>query len=157
MVDNVRMYTLSIISSCSHALSTLESVAVSVKDMESSLDSFRHQLSVTSQQSSSLLRQLIATSCQLERARALCGPGGVVLSAMRMVSEQKRQMSENEENDYELLSVFYDRLPQKSSRIDAMMEKARQELIEAENEEKLTKDAMMKTKEQVSETESLHH
>lgn len=58
-------------------------------------------------------------------------------------------MSENEENDFELLALFYDRLPRKSSRIDALIEKAKIQLFEAEREEKLTKDSMMKTKEQV--------
>ena len=117
--------------------------------MKESLKSLKQQLNTTSEQASSLLKQVTATSCQLERTKALCGQGGVVLSAMRMVSEQKRLMSENEEDDFELLAMFYDRLPRKSSRIDALIDKAKTELSEAENEEKLAQEAMMKTKEQV--------
>ncbi len=117
--------------------------------MQETLESLQQELYNTSQQASSLLKQLTAKSCQLERARALCGQGGVVLSAMRMVSEQKRLMCENEEDDFELLAVFHDRLPRKSSRMDALIEKAKDQLTEAEKEEKLTRDAMMKTKEQV--------
>ena len=73
----------------------------------------------------------------------------VVYSAMKMVSEQKRLMSENEEDDNELLAIFYDRLPRKSSRIDALIEKAKSQVEEAEREERDTKVAMMKTKEKV--------
>ena len=133
----------------SQALQTLHSVKELVSEMQSSLETLKKDLSSTSQCSSSLLKELTAKSCKLERLRAISGEGGVVYSAMKMVSEQKRLMSENEEDDNELLAIFYDRLPRKSSRIDALIEKAKSQVEEAEREERDTKVAMMKTKEKV--------
>ena len=138
----------------SQALQTLLSIENSVTDMQSSLELLKQQLDTTSTHSNTLLQQLTAKSCQMERVKALSGQGGVVLSAIRMVSEQKRLLSENEEDDKELLAVFFDRLPKKSSRIDALMEKAREQLEESEKEERKARDAMMKTKEQVCKISS---
>lgn len=79
----------------------------------------------------------------------MVGSGGPVLSAMRMVAEQKRLLSDNEEDDQELLAVFFNQLPNKGTRIEMLMERAKEKLKLAEKEERETRRAMARTKEQV--------
>lgn len=117
--------------------------------MQSTLDSLKHKLQHTSQQSSTLLQHVTNKSCQLERARALQGTSGPVYSAMKMVSEQRRLLSDNEEDDRELLAVFIDQLMDKATRISSLMERALDKLERAEREEEETRRAMNKAKEQV--------
>lgn len=79
----------------------------------------------------------------------MVGSGGPVLSAMRMVAEQKRLLSDNEEDDQELLAVFFNQLPNKGTRIEMLMERAKEKLKLVEKEERETRRAMARTKEQV--------
>ena len=82
----------------------------------------------------------------MERLKALLGHGSSVLSAMQVVGEQQRLLAENEEDDEELLAVFVDR---QSSRLELLLNRAREQLVVAEREERETKLAMNKTKEEV--------
>ena len=138
------------VHTCRQALAILQGITDSVQDMQCTLENLKQKLNETSLCSTDLQKQVISKSCELERVKALLGQGGAVLSAMRMVSEQKRLLSENEEDDYELLAVFFDRLSRKSSRIDVLMERAQEQLKLAMKEEEETRQAMIKTKEQVS-------
>ena len=59
-------------------------------------------------------------------------------------------MTENEEDDEELLSVFLDGLGRRSSRLEKLLGRAREQLEAAEEEEKEARKTMIKAKEQVS-------
>lgn len=133
----------------SKALGTLVNIRERVTEMQEALDSLKQQLGEKSTELSHLLSTMTAKSCQRERASALLGHGGAVLSTMKMMSEQKRMLVENEEDDSELLAVFAEGLTRKSSRIDVMLERAREQLAVAEQEEKETRELAKKTKEQV--------
>ena len=135
-------------------MNTLQNIEDSVKEMQSLLDNLKKKLSETSRHSSDLMKQVTQKSCQLERVKAMLEQSGPVFSAMKMVSEQRQLISENEDDDRELLAVFYDRLSCKSSRIDALISRTTAQLKKAEKEEKETHKAMITSKEQVRERES---
>ena len=133
----------------SQALETLDNIRLSISEMQMSLDSLRQELRKISSHSDHLLREATSKSCQVERTRAFLGQGGTVLSAMRMVAEQKQLLSENEEDDHELLAMFFDQMPRKGSHIDSLIQKAQERLDQAEREEQEALKAMAATKEQV--------
>ena len=114
--------------------------------MKTTLSELKHKLEAASKLSSTLISELTSKSCQLERLKALLGHGSSVLSAMQMVSEQERLLAENEDDDEELLAVFVDR---RSSRLELMLHRAREQVLAAEEEEREAKLAMDRAKEQV--------
>ena len=131
---------------CSKALETYRSIQCEVGTMKTTLSELKHKLEAASKLSSTLISELTSKSCQLERLKALLGHGSSVLSAMQMVSEQERLLAENEDDDEELLAVFVDR---RSSRLELMLHRAREQVLAAEEEEREAKLAMDRAKEQV--------
>ena len=113
------------------------------------MESLKQKLKVTSSQSSKLMTELVAKSCQLERLKARQTESGAVWNAMKMVADQIDR-AENEEDDRELLAALSDRMPRRGSRVEAMLQKTKEQLEVAEKEEALTRPAMMKAKEEVS-------
>ena len=128
----------------SKALETIGNTQQEVEVMKTTVKELRLKHEEASHSSSSLLQELTAKSCQLERLKALLGHGSSVLSAMQMVGEQERLLAENEEDDEELLALFVDR---RSSRYDTLLQKAKEQLHLAEVEEQRAKQTMMKSKE----------
>lgn len=131
-------------------MNTLQSIEDSVKEMQTLLDSLKEKLTETSCHSSDLMKSVTLKSCQLERLKAVLGESGPVFSAMRMVSEQRQLLSENEDDDKELLAVFFNRLTCKSSRIDALIQKTTEQLKLAQKEEQDSRKAVVTSKEQVT-------
>ena len=125
------------------ALETLHATQQEAEEMKNTLKKLRQQHEKASQLSENFLRDLTAKSCQLERLKAILGQGSSVLSAMQMVAEQERMLLENEEDDEELLAVFVDR---RSSRLEALLLKAKEQLRVAEEEENEAKQSMIKSK-----------
>jgi len=119
--------------------------------MKTTLSELKHKLEAASKLSSTLISELTSKSCQLERLKALLGHGSSVLSAMQMVSEQERLLAENEDDDEELLAVFVDH---RSSRLELMLHRAREQVLAAEEEEREAKLAMDKAKEQVGRVQT---
>ena len=107
-----------------------------------------NQREEASKLSGTLLSGLTSKSCQLERLTALLSHGSSVLSAIQVVGEQQRLLAENEEDNEELLAMFVDR---QSSHLELLLHRAREQLVVAEREERETKLAMNKTKEEVWE------
>ena len=130
----------------SKALGTLHNTQQEAAAMKTTLQELKQEHEKASRLSKELMTDLTAKSCQVERLKALLGHGSSVLSAMQMVSEQERQLLENEEDDDELLTVFMDR---RSSRLEAKLLRAKEQLATAEREEREAKQAMTNTKEQV--------
>jgi len=130
----------------SKALETLHNTQQEVDTMKNTLSELKKRHEEASKLSGTLLSDLTSKSCQLERLKALLGHGSSVLSAMQVVGEQQRLLAENEEDDEELLAVFVDR---QSSRLELLLHRAREQLAVAEREERETKLAMNKTKEEV--------
>ena len=128
----------------SKALETIRSTQEEVSVMKNTVKELKHKHEEAGQLSSSLLNELTAKSCQLEQLKALLGDGSSVLSAMQMVREQERLLTENEEDDEELLALFGDR---RSSRYDALLQKLREQVAQAESEEQAAKQRMVKCKE----------
>lgn len=126
------------------ALDTIRNTQQEVEVMKNSLKELRQNHEEASKLSSNLLLELTAKSCELERLKALLGQGSSVLSAMKMVGERERLLAENEEDDKELLALFMD---QRSSRHDALLQKAKEKMHHAELEEQQNKQTMMKLKE----------
>ena len=126
------------------ALETLWKTHEEAEQMEETLKELRQKHENAGKSSSNLLSQLTAKSCQLERLKALLGNGSSVLSAIQMVREQERLLVENEDDDEELLAVFMDR---KSSRLEALLQKAKEQLQRTEAEEKEAKKYMLSAKE----------
>ena len=114
--------------------------------MKTTLSELKKRHEEASKLSATLLSDLTSKSCHLERLKALLGHGSSVLSAMQVVGEQQRLLAENEEDDEELLAVFVDR---QSSRLELLLHRAREQLVVAEREERETKLAVNKTKEEV--------
>ena len=114
--------------------------------MKTTLSELKKRHEEASKLSATLLSDLTSKSCHLERLKALLGHGSSVLSAMQVVGEQQRLLAENEEDDEELLAVFVDR---QSSRLELILHRAREQLVVAEKEERETKLAMNKTKQEV--------
>jgi len=119
--------------------------------MKTTLSQLKHKLEAANKLSSTLISELTSKSCQLERLKALLGHGSSVLSAMQMVSEQERLLAENEDDDEELLAVFVDR---RSSRLELMLHRAREQVLAAEEEEREAKLAMDRAKEQVGRVQT---
>ncbi len=67
-----------------------------------------------------------------------------------MVSEQERQMVENEEDDEELLSMLAEGLGNRTSLLDVHLDRAREAVAAAEQEESEAQRALTHAKEQVS-------
>ena len=130
----------------SKALETLHNTQQEVDTMKNTLSELKKCHEEASKLSATLLSNLTSKSCQLERLKALLGHGSSVLSAMQVVGEQQRLLAENEDDDEELLAVFVDR---QSSRLELLLHRAREQLVVAEREERETKLAMNKTKEEV--------
>ncbi len=126
------------------ALDTISGTQQEVETMKSTVTELRKKHEEANHLSSNLLQELTSKSCQLEKLKALLGQGSSVLSAMQMVGEQERLLAENEDDDEELLSLFGDR---RSSRYDALLQKAKEYLVQAESEELAAKQHMMKSKE----------
>ena len=130
--------------SLSRALAALSNTREQAGEMKSTLRELRHRYEQSSKLSDKLLKSLTLKSCQLEKLRALTGQSSSVLSAMQMVSQQERQLVENEEDDEELLAVFMDR---QTTRLETLLVCAREQLRHAEREEAEAKQAMVKSKE----------
>lgn len=128
----------------SKALSTLGSTQEQVEEMRNALKELKHQHDQASKLSDQLLKSVTLKSCQLEKLKALMGQSSSVLSAMQMVNEQERQLMENEEDDEELLALFLDR---QTTRLEALLVKAKEHLGVAEKEESESRKAMIKSKE----------
>lgn len=128
----------------SRAVATLRSTQEHTEEMRSALKELRHRHSEASRLSEKLLNSLTLKSCQLEKLKAHMGQSSSVLNAMQMVSEQERQLVENDEDDEELLTLFLDK---QTTRLEALFVKAKEHLRVAEQEESETKRAMMKSKE----------
>lgn len=127
----------------SKALATLESTQEQAEEMKNTLKELRQKQDQASMLSEKLLKALTLKSCQLEKLKALLGQSSSVLSAMQMVSEQERQLIENEEDDEELLALFMDR---QTTRLEALLVRAKERLRVAEQEESEAKKVMMKFK-----------
>ena len=125
------------------ALETLQKTFEEAEQMKNTLKELRQKHENAGKLSSRLLTELTAKSCQLERLKALLGHGSSVLSAIQMVREQERLLVENEDDDEELLAVFMDR---KSSRLETLLQKARDQFQRAEAEEKEAKRYMLSAK-----------
>ena len=126
------------------ALATLQRTFEEAEQMKETLKELRQKHENAGKSSSSLLSQLTTKSCQLERLKALLGNGSSVLSAIQMVREQERLLMDNEDDDEELLAVFMDR---KNSQLEALIRKAKEQLLTAEAEEKEAKRYMLSAKE----------
>ena len=124
-------------------LETLQKTLEEADLMKTTLKELRQKHENAGKLSSSLLSELTAKSCQLERFKALFGNGSSVLSAIQMVREQERLLVENEDDDEELLAVFMDR---KSSRLETLLQKAKEQFQRAEAEEKEAKRYMLSAK-----------
>ena len=142
----VMVLSLVFVHKHSKALETLHNTQQEVDTMKNTLSELKKCHEEASKLSATLLSNLTSKSCQLERLKALLGHGSSVLSAMQVVGEQQRLLAENEEDDEELLAVFVDR---QSSRLELLLHRAREQLVVAEREERETKLAMNKTKEEV--------
>ena len=112
------------------------------------MESLKQKLKVTSAQSSKLLTELVAKSCHLERLKAKQTETGAVWNAMKMVADQIER-AESEEDDRELLAALSDRMPRRGSRVEAMLQKTKEQLEVAEREEGAMRLAMTKAKEEV--------
>lgn len=139
-----------VLSSCSKALAMLQNVRDRVKMMQDSHNTHKKELEEKSIVSSQLLDSLTAKSCERERAHALMGREGAVLSTMRRVAEQQRILNDHDEDDGELLAIFAQGLAKKASRLDEMVSRAIEQLAAAEQEEKETFEMTKKNKDQVS-------
>ena len=124
-------------------LETLRRTFEGAEQMKGTLKELRQKHESAGKSSSNLLSQLTTKSCQLERLKALLGNGSSVLSAIQMAREQERLLVENED-DEELLAVFMDR---KNSRLEALLQKAKEQLRRTEAEEKEAKRYMLSAKE----------
>ncbi len=74
-----------------------------------------------------------------------------------MVAEQERQMVDNEEDDEELLSVFLEGLEKRTSRVDVLLNRAKEAVAAAEGEDREARLAMTRAKEQVSHSYLWNH
>ena len=84
----------------------------------------------------------------MEQSKALLGHCSPVLSAMQMVKEHDRQVAEGEDRGEELLALFGDGKGTRSSRHEVLIQRVRESLLRAEEEEQVAKKAMMETKQQ---------
>ena len=133
----------------SKALDMLQKMRDRVREMEESLNTHKQALEEKSAVSSQLMTSLTAKSCQRERAKAMMGCEGAVLSTMKMVAEQKRILVENEEDDSALLAMFAQGLTKKTSRLEEMLSRATQRLEAAERQEKEARELVKKNRDQV--------
>ena len=131
----------------SKALATLSNTKEQAGELKNALRELRQQHDQASKLSEKLLKSLTLKSCQLEKLKALMGQSSSVLSAMQMVSEQERQLVENEEDDEELLALFMDR---QITRLETLLIKAKERLKVAEAEESEARQAMIKSKEKAT-------
>ena len=125
------------------ALETLQKTFEEAEQMKKTLKELRQKHDNAGKLSNTLLVQLTAKSCQVERLKALLGQGSSVLSAIQIVREQERLLAENEDDDEELLAVSMDR---KTSRLETLLQKARDHFQTAEAEEKYAKKYMLMAK-----------
>lgn len=139
---------ISFSSPYSHALQTLAATKSTVLETEEVLESLKQKLRVTNSESSKLLTELVAKSCQLERLQARKTENGAVWNAMKMVADQIER-AENEEDDRELLAALSERMPRRGSRVDSMLQRTKEQLEVAEKEETSSRIAMNKAKEEV--------
>ena len=128
----------------SKAVATLNSTRDQAEEMKNTLRELRQQHDQASKLSDELLKSLTLKSCQLEKLKAHMGQSSSVLNAMQMVSEQERQLVENDEDDEELLAVFMDK---QTTRLETLLAKARENVREAQLEEDEAKHTMTKSKE----------
>lgn len=126
------------------ALAALHSTQDQAEEMKRTLEELRHKHSQASKLADELLKSLTLKSCELEKLRALLGYSSSVLSAIQMVNEQERQLLENDEDDEELLSLFMGR---QTTRLEAMLVKAKERLKVAEQEASEAEQTMIKSKE----------
>lgn len=127
----------------SKAVNTLSNTREHAEEMRTALKELRQQHSEASKLSEKLLKSLTLKSCQLEKLKALMGLSSSVLNAMQMVREQERQLVENDEDDEELLTLFSDK---QTTRLEALLVKAREHVRVAEQVESEAQQAMMKSK-----------
>lgn len=128
----------------SKAVATLNSTRDQAEEMKNTLRELRQQHDQASKLSDELLKSLTLKSCQLEKLKALMGQSSSVLNAMQMVSEQERQLVENDEDDEELLAVFMDK---QTTRLETLLAKARENVTGLQQEEGEARHAMTKSKE----------
>ena len=128
----------------SKALTTLTSIRKQAEEMKTTLKELKLRHEESSKLADSLLKSLTSKSCQLEKLKALMGQSSSVLSAMQMVSEQERQLVENEEDDEELLALFMDK---QTTRLETLLVRAKEQVRVAEEEEREAKKSMIKSKE----------
>ena len=124
-------------------LAALHNTHEQVMQLKTRLKELRQHHDHVSKLAGTFLNSLTSKSCQLENLKAVRGESSSVYSAMLMVSEQERKMVEADDDD-ELLVLCMNK---KASRLEDILQKARDHVRVAKCEEMEAKISMNKSKE----------
>ncbi|KAL5457324.1 hypothetical protein EMCRGX_G034572 [Ephydatia muelleri] len=130
------------------ALQTLRSIQQEVEEMKARLNELSQQLEVSSKLSATLLGELTTKACEVEQSKALLGHCSAVLSAMQMVKDHDRQVAEGEDKGEELLALFGDGKGPRTTRLEVLVQRVKESLVRAEEEEEVAKKMVTETRQQ---------
>ena len=133
-----------------NALDALEKISKDVESLKQALDEIRANCKEAGKKSGSLMDALSRKTCELEVLRARQGQESSVLSAMRMVADQERGLMEYED-DEALLELLVNDSGRRSSRLDTLLQRTREQLEEALQEEAELSAEVSKLKEGVKD------
>lgn len=89
-------------------------------------------------------------ACEVEQSKALLGHCSAVLSAMQMVKDHDRQVAEGEDKGEELLALFGDGKGPRTTRLEVLVQRVKESLVRAEEEEEVAKKMVTETRQQAS-------